>query len=124
MAEYKNSFAGAVLGLILFIASFVLLWWKEGNRIKLTQKEDFIMENTIILQSDSEKRKNDDKLVMINGSVVAKETLTDSILSIDNALNLKQIVEMYQWVETQRTKKQNNMGGSTTKTTTYSYKAK
>lgn len=121
----KNSFIGAILGLILFIASFVLLWWNEGNRINLTKNEDFIIENTIILQSDSAKRKNDDKLVMINGSVVAKETLSDSILSVDNALNLKRTVEMYQWVETKtKTTSHNNMGGSTTNTTTYLYQKK
>ena len=38
----KNSFGGIILGLILFIASFALLWWNEGNSVRLIQKGDYI----------------------------------------------------------------------------------
>ena len=117
----KKSFGGMIFGFILFLASFVLLWWNEGNRVSLSQKEDLISEKTIVLSSPIINRENDNALVMISGPVYSNETLSDPMISVNNALNLKRDVEMYQWVEKKNTKKHNSFGGSTTEITNYSY---
>ncbi|MFT5126231.1 MAG: hypothetical protein ACI97B_004887, partial [Verrucomicrobiales bacterium] len=33
-SRIKNAFAGIVIGLIMFVAAFPLLWWNEGNSLK------------------------------------------------------------------------------------------
>lgn len=120
----KNSFGGVIFGIILFFTSFALLWWNEGNSVRLIQKEDFINKNAIVANSATVNRNNDLKLIATNGSVYTDETLSDSIISVNKALNLTRTVEMYQWIEKKQTKEHRNAGGSTTKTTTYSYEKK
>lgn len=120
----KNSFGGVIFGLILFFASFVLLWWNEGNCVRLIHKEDFINRNAIAVNSNMVNRSNDTKLIATNGSVYTDETLSDSMVTVTKALNLTRTVEMYQWVEKQHTQEHRNSNGSITKTTTYSYEKK
>lgn len=124
LQNIKNTFGGIVFGIILFICSFILLWWNEGNAVRLSQKENFITENITILSSTTADRNNDERLIMVKGTVFTDETLSDATLSVNNALNLKRIVEMYQWIENESTQTKNNLGGSTTQTTTYSYEKK
>lgn len=120
----KNSFGGVIFGIILFFVSFVLLWWNEGNCVRLAHKEDFINKNAIAVNSNMVNRSNDTKLIATNGSVYTNETLSDSMVTVANALNLKRTAEMYQWVEQQYTQEHRNSDGSTTKTTTYTYEKK
>ena len=120
----KNSFAGIVFGIILFFASFILLWWNEGNSVRLIQKEDFINKNAIVINSSTINRNNDMKLIATNGRVYSDENLSDSLVTVDKALNLARTVEMYQWVEKKQTKEQRASDGGITKTITYSYEKK
>ena len=118
----KNSFGGAVVGLILFILSFALLWWNEGQSATQIQKANYINKNAIAVSSETVDRQNDNALISTSGEVFTTETLSDGIISIPNALVLKRKVEMYQWEEDEETSKKDNLGGSTTVTTTYRYK--
>ncbi len=120
----KNSIGGMVVGVMLFIVSFILLWWNEGNSVRLMQQEDFIKKNAIVVSSQTVNRSNDFKLIATNGKVQTNEILFDGIISMKKALKLVRTVEMYQWVEEKHTHKKDNVGGSTTTTTTYTYKKK
>ena len=117
----KNSFFRMVFGIILFFASFILLWWNEGNSVRLIQKEDFINKNAIVANSSTINKNNDMKLIATNGSVYSDEILSDSMVTVDNVLNLTRTVEMYQWIEKKQTEEKRSADGGTTKTTTYSY---
>lgn len=118
----KNSFGGAVLGFILFIASFVLLWWNEGHSVMQIKKADYINKNAVAVASDTVDRQNDNALISTSGEAVTNETLNDGLISIQNALVLDRKVEMYQWDEDVETSRKDNLGGSTTETKTYRYK--
>ena len=120
----KNAFFGMIIGLVLFIGSFVLLGWNEGNAVNLVKKEDFISKNAIPVKSDQVDKNNDLKMIATNGKVHTAETLSDSIVSVEKALRLRRTVEMYQWVEHKKTKEHKNSDGRVTKTTTYSYDKK
>lgn len=120
----KNAFGNIIFGIILFLASFILLWWNEGNSVRLIQKEDFINKNAVAVSSNSVNRANDSKLIATNGKVYTDETLSDSLINVGKALRLNRKVEMYQWVEQKKVEKHKNIGGSVTKTTTYSYEQK
>lgn len=120
----KNSLIAIPIGIILFIASFVLLWWNEGNSVRLLNASDFINKNAIPVTSNHINHANDTKLIATNGSAYTDETLSDSMVTVKDALRLIRTVEMYQWVEKERSGERRTFGGSTTKTVTYSYEKK
>lgn len=118
-----NAFKGMVVGFILFIAAFPLLFWNEGRTIKQTKSLNEAQ--SVLVQADSKNLNpdNDKKLVYMNGEAKTEETLSDDIFPVSvNAFKLQRNVEMYQWVEESKTETKKNMGGSEEKVTTYSYK--
>lgn len=120
----KNSIFGVIIGIVLFIASFVVLWMNEGNCVKQIDKANYIEKNAIEIESNNFNEENNNLLIATNGTAVVKNILSDGILDIENALVLDRNVEMYQWVEDKKTETKDNMGGSTTTTTTYTYSKK
>ena len=120
----KNSIVGVIIGIILFVASFVVLWKNEENGARLSNIEKYIQKNAVEVLSESPDRDNDGKLIVTNGKLITNESLSDENLMVRNALVLKRDVEMYQWVEDKQTERTKNAGGSTTETTTYSYTKK
>ncbi len=118
----KNSLSGAIFGLVLFVVSFGLLWWNEGHSVEQIQKANYAAKNAIAVSAEKIDKQNDNKLIAVSGQVVTTETLSDGLINIPNALVLKRDVQMYQWEEDEKTTKKDNLGGSTTETTTYTYK--
>jgi len=118
----KKSFGGMITGIALFFGSFAFLWWNEGNNVDNIKKELYIEKNAIQVEAAEIDRANDGKLIAVAGTAKATvEELTDWQVTVKNALSLKHDVEMYQWVENKETRSHDNMGGSQTTTTTYSY---
>jgi len=117
----KNAFGGMIIGFILFIASFFILWINEGHSAHQIQIADYIYKNAIPVTAESVNRANDNKLISTSAEAKTQETLSDNNISLNSVLVLERKVEMYQWVEDQTTSQQQDMGGSTTETTTYSY---
>lgn len=118
----KNSFGGMILGIILFLASFVVLWINEGHNVNQTYKANYMDKNTVNVTVDRMSRDNDNKLVYLSGIAITDAVLTDGMITVPNAFALKRTVEMYQWHEEVDTKKKDEIGGSTTETKTYTYK--
>lgn len=117
----KNSFAGALGGLVLFLASFGLLWWNEGNNVAQIHKANYMGKAAIEVDANKIDRKNDNQLVQLSGVATTNETLSDDIIKVPNAFKLTRKVEMYQWEEKKKTEKKDELGGGTTEVTTYSY---
>lgn len=118
-----NSFKGIILGILMFIGSFVLLWWNEGR----TQSEHLaLLEGAAIVvsvpSSELDPAKNG-QLIHTSGTVKTEEQLQDTEFGIamPGALQLRREVEMYQWKETSSSSSEKNLGGSETTTTTYNY---
>ena len=118
----KNSFSGVIFGLILFLLSFVILWWNEGNNVAQIYKANFMAKNAVEISADQINRENDDKLIQVSGKALTNAALTDNIITIPNAFALKRTVEMYQWEEDVDTESKDELGGGTTETKTYTYK--
>lgn len=118
-----GSFAGALIGLLLFIGSFPLLWWGEGRSIDRIRTLDEGRGLVVSVSPDAIDAANEGKLVHTSGLADTNETLSDSDFGVtEKALKLKRTVEMYQWEEHKSTKTTENMGGSETTETVYSYK--
>ena len=117
----KNSLSGVIFGLILFLLSFVILWWNEGNNVAQIYKANYMAKNAIEVSAEQINRENDNKLIHVSGKATTDATLTDNIITIPNAFVLKRTVEMYQWQENVQTESKDELGGGTTETKTYSY---
>ena len=95
MKTIKNLF----LGLILFLASFSLLWCNEGNNAKNVATAAYMNKKAIQIESTQIQDSNDNKLVAVTGSATTDSTLEDVNIKMPEALVLKRTGEMYQWKE-------------------------
>lgn len=117
-----SAIAGVLFGFILFLIAFPLLFWNEGRAV---QRYKTLKEGSgavVSLTSDSVDASNDGKLIHTTGKADTDEMLSDPVFNVSmNALKLKRVVEMYQWKEKSRSKKEKKVGGGETTKTTYSY---
>ena len=118
-----GSIKGILVGTIIAVIAFPVLFWNEGRAVK-TQKDlsqgkgEFLHVDAATVDSA-----NEGKLIHLTGEAVTTEELKDEALNIQrSALVMKRKVEMYQWEEKADTTKKKKVGGSEQSTTTYEYK--
>lgn len=117
-----NSFVGIIIGVILFVASFPLIFWNEGRSVKRIRTLDEGRNLVISTSAEEINTNNNNALIHISGNATTNDVLQDTYFGVqETALKLKRTVEMYQWKETKHTKTEKNLGGSETTATTYSY---
>jgi hypothetical protein len=117
-----GSFVGALMGFVLFFAAFPILWGNEGRSVERIRSLDQAQKLVVEASSVSIDPDNDGKLVHLTGRATTASVLSDRSFGVnESALKLKRVVEMYQWKEVKKTETINNIGGSQTKQTTYSY---
>lgn len=113
-----SSIAGIGIGIIMFIASFIVLWSNEG-RVNLGK----VAAASIAVAPASDAPAAEGKLVALSGPVFADAPVGDpEYLKPGAYLALTRNVEMYSWVEEKETKEEKKTGGSTETKTTYTYK--
>lgn len=121
-SRIMESIKGILVGLILFIVSFFLIFWNEGNSIDRAKALEEGRGIVVPTSSESVNNSNNNNLIHFSGEATSDAVLNDKFFGVSlNALKLKRNVEMYQWQETQHTKTKKNTGGSETKETTYDY---
>lgn len=122
-SRIADSIKGILLGMLLIIAAFPVLFLNEGravNRYK-TLKEGG--SSVISVTADAVQADNEGKLVHLTGKAMTHDHLTDPTFAIDVvAIKLDRIVEMYLWQETKEEKTEKKLGGGTETVTTYDYK--
>ena len=119
------SLKGVLLGIVLFIAAFPLLWWNEGHTLHRVETLDEGRNMVIAVATRPVDSKNDGRLVYFSGTAETEESYKDPRFGVnEKALKVKRSVEMYQWDEDSETKTEQNLGGSETKKTTYNYTQK
>ncbi len=124
-SRLKESSRGVIIGLLLFIGAFPLLFWNEGRALHRAQT---LQEGEKIVVSGNDVNKADrylydDKLVHVTGKARTDETLKDPMFGIEaaNAIKLRRAVEMYQWEEFAHSETREQLGGSIETVTTYSH---
>lgn len=141
--KLKDSCGGAIMGLLIFVVSIVLLFWNEGRAVN--RAKDLDEGGQIVVEIDlSDFVQNatasnsvfedgiENKLIHVTGMLTTASVLVDPIFGVssstgrtDNtttsALRLRRFVEMYQWQESSQTKETKTSTGGTRKETTYSY---
>lgn len=113
---------GIVVGLIMVVAAFPVLFWNEGRAVKTRKDLDQGTKEFVHVEAAKVDGANEGKLVHLTGEATAEGELADSDLNVRvPALVLKRRVEMYQWKESSKTKTKKKLGGSEQKEVTYSY---
>lgn len=117
-----NSIKWIFVWILLIIASIILLSWNEGRTIKVTTGLAEGAKITVKGEISPINSSLEWKLIHISGKADTAEILTDDIFKVQkNAIKLIRTVGMYQWKETVKTTTHDNIGGSETKTKTYTY---
>lgn len=117
-----NSLKGLIIGLILFVISFPVLFWNEGRAVKTAKSLNEGESVTVSVASDAIDPANEGKLVHTTGMATTEDVLRDELFGIEsNAIRLTRVAEMYQWKENKKTKTKKKIGGGTRKTTEYTY---
>ncbi|MGX9728181.1 MAG: TMEM43 family protein [Candidatus Electronema sp. VV] len=121
-SRLKEAVKGIIIGLILFIAAFFLLFWNEGRAVKdyKTLKEG--AGAVVSAPADQVDPAREGRLIHLSGKAVTEEILRDTDFFVTaNALRLERAAEMYQWQERSESKTEKKLGGAEETTTTYSY---
>ncbi len=120
-----QSLTGTLFGLLLFLASFFLLFWNEGRAVKTHKMLQEGAGIVISISSDRIDAANEGKLVHVSGRADTAAELTDPMFGVMvNAIHLRRSVEMLQWHEDKRSETRKKLGGGTETITTFSYSKK
>lgn len=117
------SIKGVLVGLVLVLASFPLLWVNEGCAVKIANGLAAGRRAVVEAPSTAPNPALEGKLVHTTGRVTTATGATDADfqLTLRDAVRLDRSVEMFQWVEKVTERKEKKLGGSeeTIKETTY-----
>lgn len=109
-----NSFAALLIGILLFIGSFVILFINEG-------RENFANYARAATLYEQGKTYGENDLVYITGTLSASTYASDNYLNEGQYIYVERIVEMYAYVEHEHSETRENLGGSSETIYTYTY---
>lgn len=110
----KTSFGGVIIGVVLFLASFAVLYFNEG-RVDLSD----IAKKATIIEADNVQANAalEGELVSASGTVTAEPTIGDDLYLKPGAyFAVQRNVDVYAWVEKSETVTRSSADGETTET--------
>lgn len=117
-----GSIGGVLVGLVLFIGAFPLLYWNEGRAVRTERSLKEGLGAVISVPVDSVNPTNEGKLVHVSGAVKTTAAVADDELPMHaDGVKLLRSVEMYQWKEHESRSTHKKLGGGTETVTTYTY---
>lgn len=117
-----DSLKNLVIGLVLLVLAFPLLWWNEGQAVDRYKALDEGVGAVVSISSDAVDPAREGALIHLSGIAGTDEILRDPVFGVSvNALALRRRAEMFQWTETSRTQTKKNLGGAKTTKKEYSY---
>ena len=118
----KDTFFGAIFGVLLLGIAVAVLFWNEGRTVKREQALKEGAGVVVSVEADKVDAANEGKLVHLSGLADTQETLSDPEFNVSvKAIRLKRTVEMYQWQEQSKSETKKKLGGGTETVTTYTY---
>lgn len=113
---------GILIGIVLVIGSFVLVFWNEGHGLHTAQSLQQAQEVLISIPNAPIDAKNNLHVVYFNGLATTEDVLHDSLFGLsEKAIELNRKVEMYQWKQNTETSTESQVGGSEKEVKTYTY---
>ena len=119
-----GSLIAALIGLLLVPAAIVLLYWNEGRAVDAIRALNRGAAAVVEVNAAAVDPGTNGKLVHVSGMLQPTTPAKDPLFGVtsDGLVRLSRAIEMYQWEEETSTKSQQNLGGSKTTETTYTYK--
>jgi Transmembrane protein 43 len=115
--KFSSSLLGVILGLILFIGSFFLLYWNEG-RLNLSE----IAKHATEISATLPNQQAVGKFISTTGTITSNQSLGDNQFLLSGQYGIiDRTVEMFSWKESSETRTEKHLNGSETRTTTYNY---
>ncbi len=122
-SRLMESIKGVLVGIVMFIAAFPVLFTNEGCAVKTAKGLEEGVKAVVSIKADTVDTANNARLVHLSGQAVTDEVLVDNTFGIsEKGIKLIRTVEMFQWKEEAKSEKRKKMGGSEETTTTYTYK--
>jgi hypothetical protein len=122
-SRLMESIKGVLVGLVMFIAAFPVLFMNEGCAVKTAKGLEEGAKAVVSVKSDKVDTANNAKLVHMTGQAFTDEVLKDGAFGIsEKGIKLIRNVEMFQWKEESKSEKKKKIGGGEETTTTYTYK--
>lgn len=100
LSRLGSSIKGILVGIVLFVVAFPLLWWNEGRAVRTAKGLKELGTGVVAAAAEKIDPANDGKPVHATALATTDETLADPQFPISApALKLHRKVEMYQWDE-------------------------
>lgn len=117
-----ESIKSVLVGLLLFVVSFPLLFWNEGRAVRTARSLEEGAGAVVSVPADAVNATNEGKLVHMSGAVATDAPLVDPDFGVQaQAVKLIRDVEMYQWKEDKKSETKKKLGGGEETVTTYTY---
>ena len=117
-----QSIKSVLIGLLLFVVAFPVLFWNEGRAVQTAKSLDEGAGAVVSVPADAVDPGKEGKLVHVSGPVSTEGELVDPELGVQaQGVKLIRRVEMYQWKEDEKSEKKKKLGGGEETVTTYTY---
>lgn len=117
-----DSIKGVLFGLLAVVISVPLLFWNEGNAVRVAKGLAEGEGAVVSVPADKVDPAHEGKLVHLTGQATSSETVKDADLGVAApGIALVRKVEMYQWREEKKTRRHKKLGGGEETETTYEY---
>lgn len=117
-----SAFGGVLTGLVLLVASIILLSWNEGRSVQSIRTNNEGAKSVTSVTADRLDAANEGRLIHLTAPALAEGQRMDAALGISTeGLSLKRDVKYYQWVETSKSETRTKLGGGEETVTTYAY---
>jgi hypothetical protein len=120
-----SSIKSVLVGLFLFVAAFPLLWWNESRAVRTARSLSEGAGAIVSSPAETIDSAKEGKLVHMSGPVTTEQPVVDAEFGVaTQAVKLVRKVEMYQWVEEEKSETRKKLGGGEETVTTYTYEKK
>lgn len=119
----RDSLIGSLLGILMVVASVILLYWNEKTELVTMRALDFGAHGIVEATAERIDPGQDGRLVHLSGTLATRSPASDPVFGsvADGAIRLARHVEMFQWQEHSSSSTQKSLGGSSTTQTTHEY---
>lgn len=122
LSRIGGAIKGVLVGLVLLLISFVLLFWNEGRAVSRAKALDEGAAAVVSIDAATIDPQNNGRLVHISGAAETEDVLEDEEFGVSiGGLRLIRQVSMYQWVEKEESETKKKLGGGEETVTTYTY---
>lgn len=122
-SRLAESIKSVLVGLVLFVVSFPVLWWNEGRAVQTARSLEEGSGAVVSVSSDQVVTANEGKLVHVTGPIATDGPVADEDLGVQaEVVKLVRNVSMYQWIEEEKSETRKKLGGGEEKVTTYEYR--